>query len=375
MSILRAKTIDLKQTNSLTELQQKNSNLNESESYNQTIILEAKPRRLVFELTNACNLNCIMCGRNSAEFKATTFDFKWTEKFENILNEVEEVTLMGWGEPTVHPNFVDFLYWAKKNGLRKYFCTNGMKLDKLFDDIFNTEADIIAISLDGASREINDKIRSGADFNHIIKNIRHIADEKIKRGVNWPYMNFVFTAMKSNLYEIPKMVRLAKDVGLQELKVVYLTVFDENMHDESFYDCQDEVKKVFEEAEVLADELNIILKLPHIQGEDSACGKLHKDCFTAWRDFFLGSDGFVRSCMSTPIKLFHIDKYKTFEEMWNSLEYKKFRRNINTVNMNDSCKVCYQSSFANWNKKSSFIQIGNKFSPEWDKEESHLVTL
>lgn len=90
---------------------------------------------------------------------------------------------------------------------------------------------------------------------------------------------------------------------------------------------------------------------------------------------FLGSDGFVRSCMSTPIKLFHIDKYKTFEEMWNSLEYKKFRRNINTVNMNDSCKVCYQSSFANWNKKSSFIQIGNKFSPEWDKEESHLVTL
>ena len=76
MSILRAKTIDLKQTNSLTELQQKNSNLNESESYNQTIILEAKPRRLVFELTNACNLNCIMCGRNSAEFKATTFDLR-----------------------------------------------------------------------------------------------------------------------------------------------------------------------------------------------------------------------------------------------------------------------------------------------------------
>ena len=36
-----------------------------------------------------------------------------------------------WGEPTVHPDFVKFLQWAYETGMRKYFCTNGMRLEQL----------------------------------------------------------------------------------------------------------------------------------------------------------------------------------------------------------------------------------------------------
>ncbi|MDR0747700.1 MAG: SPASM domain-containing protein, partial [Helicobacteraceae bacterium] len=85
-------------------------------------------------------------------------------------------------------------------------------------------------------------------------------------------------------------------------------------------------------------------------------------------DFFLGSDGFVRPCMSTPIKLFHIDKYDNFEAMWNSEEIKCFRSLVNNEEkMPDSCRYCYQSSFANWNKRSSWFQTGLNFSPEWER--------
>ena len=47
----------------------------------------------------------------------------------------------------MHPDFVYFLQWAHKKGLRKYFCTNGMRLDRLVNHIFDTETDIIAIAL------------------------------------------------------------------------------------------------------------------------------------------------------------------------------------------------------------------------------------
>ena len=118
----------------------------------------------------------------------------------------------------------------------------------------------------------------------------------------------------------------------------------------------------------LGDELGIAIKLPHIIGEDEAGDKSHKDCFVAWRDFFLGSDGYVRPCMSTPVKFFKYDKNSDFMQIWNSPEYQKYRASVNDEALMDSpCKKCYQSSHCNWNKKESFIQIGENFSPDWDK--------
>ena len=107
------------------------------------------------------------------------------------------------------------------------------------------------------------------------------------------------------------------------------------------------------------------LKLPHLVGEDPAGAQCHKTCYTAWRDFFLGSDGFVRPCMSTAEKLFPIQQYGSFLEMWNAQEYQQHRARVNGERMAASCRSCYQSSYANWNKRASFLQIGKQFSPEW----------
>jgi len=66
--VIRAKTKMLFEGKPLTEKQKKNTELNLNEIRENKTILESYPRRLVFELTNACNLNCIMCGRNAADF-------------------------------------------------------------------------------------------------------------------------------------------------------------------------------------------------------------------------------------------------------------------------------------------------------------------
>lgn len=371
--LLRAKTLDLRLTRPLTPERQANSAENEKEALAGKTVLEAAPRRFVFELTNACNLNCKMCGRNSADFQPTWFQMDWLKYFEPVAHLVEEVTLMGWGEPTVHPHFAEFLDWAHRLGLRKYFCTNGMRLDKLFDDIFRTETDIIAVSMDGACAETNEEIRRGADFNKILKNISAITDYKAAHGLEFPYMNFVFTAMEQNLDELPGLVRLAGEVGLDEVKAVYLTAFDEKMAPNVLYDKMAHTREVFQEAIAAGRECGVSLKLPHLVGEDPAGEQCHKTCYTAWRDFFLGSDGYVRPCMSTAEKLFPLQQYGGFMQMWNSKEYQEHRSRVNTARMALSCQSCYQSSYANWNKKESFLQIGKEFSPEWEKSEGQIA--
>ena len=72
--VLRAKTTGLLQVGNLTEKQKNNTLLNQKEMLEGKTVLQSKPQRLVLELTNACNLRCIMCGRDEAEFSLTVFD-------------------------------------------------------------------------------------------------------------------------------------------------------------------------------------------------------------------------------------------------------------------------------------------------------------
>ena len=321
----------------------------------------------MFELTNACNLNCVMCGRNAANFKPTVFDMDVFKSFEPLMDTVEEVTLMGWGEPTIHPHFNEMLQIINQHSARKYFCTNGMNLKKIKDAIFDYKVDVFAVSLDGATDETNARIRRGSKIDVITEDLKDIVRIKKERGLRYPWINFVFCAMKSNIHELPDLVRLADDIGIEEVKVVYLTVFEESLLDETLWGHEELVREVFEEAIKVGNELGIVLKLPHYVGEDVAGDKMHKDCFVSWRDFFLGSDGYVRPCMSTPIHFFEYDKEKDFMEMWNSQEYQNYRAIVNDQkNMDQPCTRCYQSSHCNWNRKESWIQVGEQFSPDWE---------
>lgn len=367
MDIIRAKTLDLFQTCSVTESRKANSILNQKEALAGKTLLSSFPQRIVLELTNQCNLNCKSCGRNAATFKPTYFDYEWLKLFEPILSKVEEVTLMGWGEPTVHPHFNKFLEWAFEHGLRKYFCTNGMRLEELFDDIFRYHVDIIAVSLDGYDQETNYTIRRGVNFNKIISQLKRIVEYKKENCLSFPYINFVFTAMKQNLNQLPKMIDLAEEVGIDEVKVVFFTAMSEEMRDETLWDEKEWVSSVFSETIERAKKKDIRIKLPYLQCEDPAGDDYHKTCHCGWRDLFLGSDGYVRPCMSTSKKLISVKDCSDIYELWNCNLYQKHRTIVNDqLHMDETCKLCYQSSFANWNRKESFIQIGKSFAPEWE---------
>lgn len=364
--ILRAKNKDLF-SGPLNKRQKSNTQLNVAETEQRKSHLASYPRRIVVELTNDCNLNCIMCGREHAYFKSAYFKLDWLKKIEPAFSHSEEIVLHGWGEPTIHADFGKVLEFMNRFPVRKYFCTNGMMLDFYFDDLFSQKVDILAVSLDGANRETNDRIRAGGDFHRIIDSLTDIVAEKRKLKLDFPYMNFVFTAMRSNIAELPELVKLAADIGVQEVKVVYLTVFSEELSGESLYGMEEDVNAIFKKAESVAENAGILLKLPYIQGLDPAGDALHRECWFPYRDLFIGSDGYVRPCVSSGCKLYHIDDCRSFDDIWNHEELKRYRKtNNDIISMPPDCSRCYHSSCGNWNNLHAFIQIQEHFSPEWE---------
>ena len=357
--IVRAKTKNLFSGRELTDKQQSNSKKNIAEMNAGKIVLESYPRRLVLELTNACNLNCVMCGRNAADFKPTVFDMDVFRSFEPLMDTIEEVTLMGWGEPTIHPNFTEMLKIIDQHSARKYFCTNGMNLKKIKNAVFDYNVDVFAVSLDGATDATNSRIRRGSKIDQITEDLKDIVRIKKERNLKYPWINFVFCAMKSNIRELPDLVRLAAEIGIEEVKVVYLTVFGEDMLHESLWGHEELIREVFEETIEVGEKLGIVLKLPHYIGEDEAGEKSHKDCFVTWRDFFIGSDGLVRPCMSTPVHFFEYNKDKDFMEMWNAPEFQRYRSIVNKEGEMDGDVT--SRHIATGIRRSHLYRLGNSF--------------
>lgn len=352
----------------LTERQTINSEMNRHDFAAGNARVSAFPRRIVFELTNRCNFRCIMCGREAADFREYDLPPAAVERFEPFLPYVEEVTLHGWGEGTLHRNFAEIVAFLNRfPGLRKYFVTNGSTLDRIRDVIFEHHVDLVALSLDGATAAINDSIRVGGSFDRQIASVRALLEERRRRGCDYPYVNFVLTVMRRNLHELPDMVDLAASLGVPEVKSVYLTIFTPELVSESLLDCQAEIRPVFAEARRRASRLGIKLKLPEIQGEGESGTARHKKCPLPWRDLYVGSDGNIRPCQSSAQKFGNVYDWEAFDDIWNSLAMQDFRRRVNSEEeMPSSCFGCYHSSCANYNLPHAFIQLKQEFAPVWD---------
>jgi MoaA/NifB/PqqE/SkfB family radical SAM enzyme len=254
--------------------------------------------------------------------------------------------------------------------LRKYMLTNGSNLDYVKKLIKEQALDILAVSLDGATPEMSNSIRCGSDFDYITTKLSEITSMK-DEGYKIPYINLVFVIMRRNVHQFPDMVRLAHKLGIPELKAVYLTSFDGVLEEETFWNHAQEYHAPLHKAQALAKELNVALKCPPVIGDDPAKSALHKDCFVAWRDLFVGSDGNVRPCQSSNHILGNISRLNSchrdeFFNFWNCDQFQNFRSSVNDPQtMNQNCRVCYQSSHANWNLKHAHIQQSEDSIPDW----------
>jgi organic radical activating enzyme len=87
-------------------------------------------------ITNVCNKRCVYCFANDtlAEFGKTFIDVNTYERALDYLERsgLKQARLLG-GEPTLHPDFINFVEKALNRGLDIMLFTNGLISNKILD--------------------------------------------------------------------------------------------------------------------------------------------------------------------------------------------------------------------------------------------------
>jgi len=162
-------------------------------------------------------------------------------------NFVREIQITG-GEPMLHHNLVNFLNFAQNFNFRRITVnTNATILPSDIDELKVSDKLIFQVGLDAASPQtynIVRKSRNGKNyFFDVIRNIKLL----VKKGFR---VSLSFTINKINVSEVEKFIELAQQLGVEEVRMSRLRIFDKAFSDMKFFyekkllrDLKDKLRK------------------------------------------------------------------------------------------------------------------------------------
>lgn len=270
------------------------------------------PQELQLEVTGACNLRCRMClvrYRPPVDRVRGSMSFEEFRRAVDAVPDLRRVTLQGLGEPLLAPDLGRMLAYARERGIDVGFNTNATVLTRERAAMLVDAAPAwLHVSVDGARPETYEAIRDGARFETVVRNIRGLVDEMRRRGATRPSLCVVFVAQRSNVADLPDLVRLVADWGIPNLRVQNLShdFSDTDGGDawvrirsytatETLWDRDPAVQAVFAEAARVAAEVGVDLRLPdEPAAEPRAPGS--PGCDWPWRATYVTYDGKVQPC-------------------------------------------------------------------------------
>jgi MoaA/NifB/PqqE/SkfB family radical SAM enzyme len=302
-----------------------------------------RPYRLFqVEPSLECNLECVMCPW--AELHSGAGHMAW-DTFTRIaayFHLAQEVDLTGGGEPATHPRLADMVRAAKEAGCQVGFSTNGTLLDPgLSGTLVSLGQDWISFSVDAATAETYERIRQGAEFEAVMRNIEALRDIKAARHSKVPKMMLVFVMMRENFHELPAYVDLAHELGVEQIIFKNLDVILKDGDDERrlFSHGGDPVaglEPVIAEARRRADQSGIGLRLYALQPHELAMCEQNP-----LQNIFFNWAGYVSPCITlsyaesrvfdgvrhhVPCRRFGNINDESLEQIWDGAAYREFRQ-------------------------------------------------
>lgn len=177
-------------------------------------VLESNPTVISLTSSHQCNLRCIHC------YQTITRDCRLDR--ENCIDEIFRLlpTLVritaGGGEPFLLPLWRHFLGDAdlSVNPYLEFAVSTNATLvtEKLINDLRRFKRLAIAISLDGATKEVYEKIRIGSSFEDTVKNVDKLIGLTRKKPRSVAHL--VISVMKANIKDLPNLVQFAARKGV-----------------------------------------------------------------------------------------------------------------------------------------------------------------
>ena len=334
--------------------------LSESEIKKTLVNKGVRPHRVKFQLTNSCNARCKHC--NLYLIKPDMLSR------ERVLNTIKEVVEMGGkdvdftgGEPTLHPNLLEFIDTSTKLGLSVKMNSNGYLIDeKLAEKIVNAGVKEFAISIDSHDPdEHNQRRRLNDSWQRAISTINNI--DKYRKIENSSLKIVLYSIITNKNYlDTLRVLDLKKIANFDEINFIPIKNDDnkqdflnEDQIDDFYKNIRPQLLKKYEEYGLkgIFRTVNDPFEVLNSKREDNSTEGLytkeiykHIPCYICNFYAYIVSDGSVVPCCVAPHYL--CERYimgnineKTFGEIWNSERYNYLRANLQKPNFN-ICECC-----------------------------------
>lgn len=169
------------------------------------------PICLTWEITYACNLQCIHCLSSSGRRDPRELT---TEQAKAVLDELRDLQVfyinIGGGEPMIRHDFFDILEYAEQCNIGVKFSTNGTYIDaKNAQRLASMNYIDIQISLDGIDATTNDAVRGEGSYAVARRAMDHL------RNANFGAFKISVVVTRHNVDQLDDFKALADSYGAQ----------------------------------------------------------------------------------------------------------------------------------------------------------------
>ena len=196
------------------------------------------PWRITFDTNpDDCNLHCIMCedhspyssaqaDRRAAGLPRRRMDI---DLIRQVLADsrgapLREIIPSTMGEPLLYRHFDDIIDLCAEYGVKLNLTTNGtfpQRGARRWAQRIVPVASDVKISWNGARAETQAAVMRGSNWDRVVDNVRtfiQVRDEHAADGGNRCRVTFQLTFMEVNYRELPEVVKLAAQLGVDRVK-------------------------------------------------------------------------------------------------------------------------------------------------------------
>jgi radical SAM protein with 4Fe4S-binding SPASM domain len=292
------------------------------------------PFSLSIEPTTACNLACPECPSGLKQFSRPKGKLDLNvhkQMLEQVKSSVFYVNYYFQGEPFLHPQFLDLIREAKLAKMYTATSTNAHFIDKAKAlEIIDSGLDRLIISVDGITQATYEQYRVNGSLSKVLEASVLLVEAKKERKSATPFLIFQFLAVKPNEAEIPAVFTLAKEIGIDEVRIKTAQLYNFK-NGNSLMPEQEEYARYAKQSD----------------GTYKLKGRQGNHCWRMWSGSVLTWDGKVVPCCFDKDASHVLGNVKDqhFRGIWKSIEYQKFRYAV-LVNRQeiDICKNCSEGT-------------------------------
>ena len=217
------------------------------------------PIQANIEVTNSCNLDCIMCDRANTIGKG---DMMSLDTFKSVIDQVNPstVNLSGNGEPLLNKHVYSMIHYAKTKGIHTQMTSNFTGVSAKAQEICQSGLDFLKVSIDGTQDETFQTVR-GVVLDKIIEGIEELARVRETSNRETPLLRINMVVLDINAGELEAMVELAYKHSIDSVQYKWCQTFNLQKEEVTRGITVEDMNKEIEQAKATSKRLGISTNL------------------------------------------------------------------------------------------------------------------